>query len=157
LGSNLRSKEPSQDKAGNQRRVVWTHGYYGDPKFASSGNTLYILRLVITNEAAASKLPCEGRKSLYDGGQREIQVDQLKAVLQMAQAEAAEWKSGSVNLWDFISLEKAAARKTCWTRNLQGAESTTDLREELRLCVAQKALDDMRDSKLAVLVVQDQS
>lgn len=85
---------------GNRIWAIWTHRFYGDPESASSCNTLYILRLVIENQAAASSSSSEGRESPCDAGQRGLQAEQLKAVLQAAQAEAAEWKLDHVILWD---------------------------------------------------------
>lgn len=84
---------------GNRLWAIWTHRFYGEPGSASSGNTLYILRLVIENQAAGSSRPSEGRNILYNSGQSELQAEQLKAVLESAQIEAAEWGLLDVKLW----------------------------------------------------------
>lgn len=44
-------------EAGSRIWAIWTHHYYGDPEGPGSGNTLYILRLVIENEVAMSNDP----------------------------------------------------------------------------------------------------
>lgn len=74
----------------NRMWAIWTHRFYGPPGSASSENTLYILRLVIENQAT---------KSTNDAD-RERQVEQMRAVLQAAQDEAAEWKLHRVMMWD---------------------------------------------------------
>ena len=53
------------------------------PNVPDSHNVLYILRLVVENEE-----------------KRHGQTDYLKAILQSAQAEAAEWKLDHVKLWE---------------------------------------------------------
>ncbi|KAL8643027.1 MAG: hypothetical protein Q9226_008439 [Calogaya cf. arnoldii] len=67
--------------------VIWTHRYYGHPHTNPLDNTLYILRVVIENEST-------------DPGQRERQVEQMRAILWAAQNEAAEWDLRAVKLWD---------------------------------------------------------
>ena len=67
---------------------VWairTRGFYSAVDDPETENKLYILRLV------AEEL------NLQDS---ELQVEWLKAVLQAAQHEAAEWKLGHVELWN---------------------------------------------------------
>ena len=100
FGTKPRFKGAIAGPPGNRIWAVWTHRFYGDPESISSGNTLYILRLVIENQKILSTFLSEGRK-LYDNtGQLRMQVEQLKVVLQTAQAEAAEWKLTHVTLWD---------------------------------------------------------
>ena len=86
---------------GNRIWAIWTHRFYGDPESAASGNTLYILRLVIENQAVAraGTSPSDGKEILSDAGQRESQAEQLKIVLESAQIEAAEWNLLDVKLW----------------------------------------------------------
>lgn len=98
---------------GNRIWVIWTHRFYGDPDSQSSGNTLYILRLFIEQtQAAVRTFSSEGRELPYNAGQLELQVQQLKAVLQAAQAEAAEWKLSHVNLWDPTPLAQELIEQT---------------------------------------------
>lgn len=102
-------------EAGSRIWAIWTHRYYGDPTFTASGNTLYILRLVVEKEMVASNDKAEGRGISYDMEQYEKQVDHLRAVIETAQGEAAEWKLSSVHLWDPSSLvqewiEKSSVR-----------------------------------------------
>ena len=76
---------------GNRMWAIWTHRFYGDPESASSENTLYVLRLVIENRATTSATDAE---------QRGRQVEQLSAILQAAQDEAARWSLHRVMMWD---------------------------------------------------------
>ncbi len=85
---------------GNRIWVIWTHRYYGDPEKASSGNTLYILRLVLENQASANIFSPEGAWMPSDVGGLRLQADSLRCILQAAQAEAAEWKLQRLELWD---------------------------------------------------------
>lgn len=88
---------------GNRMWAIWTHRFYGDPESASSGNTLYVLRLVLENQAIASTSHAE---------QGESQVEQMNAILQAAQAEAAEWKLHLVMLWDPTPLVLKLVERT---------------------------------------------
>ena len=99
FGKQPRVKGAIIGQPGNRIWVIWTHRFYGDPESISSGNTLYILRLVIENQAL-STYSSEGRELSCDVGQRELQAEQLKGVLQAAQAEAAEWMLLYVKMWD---------------------------------------------------------
>ena len=74
---------------GNRMWAIWTHRFYGDPDCASSENTLYILRLVIENQATATS-------NAEQGG---TQIEQMRAILQTAQDEAAEWNLHRVMMW----------------------------------------------------------
>ncbi|KAL4780300.1 hypothetical protein BJX76DRAFT_351088 [Aspergillus varians] len=69
---------------GHRVWAVWTHRFYEPPGETASTNTLYILRLVIENQADLKS---------------EAQVEGLRAVVLAAQAEAAEWGLHSVKLW----------------------------------------------------------
>jgi GNAT superfamily N-acetyltransferase len=101
---NLFGKQPKVKgvivgQPGNRIWAIWTHRFYGDPGSASSGNTLYILRLVIENQAVGGSISSEGTEVMYDARQRELQAVQLKAVLESAQCEAAAWNLADVKLW----------------------------------------------------------
>ncbi|SPN99864.1 uncharacterized protein DNG_02716 [Cephalotrichum gorgonifer] len=67
------------------RRVwaVWTRTYQAAPP-AISANTLYILRLVVEDESAGEEYLAEG----------------LRAVIDLAREEAAEWGTAKVLLWN---------------------------------------------------------
>ncbi|EUC47621.1 hypothetical protein COCMIDRAFT_34854 [Bipolaris oryzae ATCC 44560] len=84
---------------GKQVWATWVHRYYGPPNTEKSHNVLYILRLVVETDETATRLPGDAlkrpEKDIY-----EEQIELLKAVLQAAQAEAAEWKLDAVQLWD---------------------------------------------------------
>jgi hypothetical protein len=84
---------------GNRVWPIWTHRFYGPPDDESSGNTLYILRIVIESQLwPTSDLAAD------DASDNEKQLspplEELKAILRAAQAEAAEWKLQQVHLWD---------------------------------------------------------
>ena len=87
-------------KPGNRVWVIWTHRFYKDPELTSSENTLYILRLVIENQATMDAFLSAGRVLSRDSRQLELQTKLLESVLQTAQAEAAEWNLAHVKLWD---------------------------------------------------------
>lgn len=136
-------------QAGSRLWTIWTHRYYGDPKSSTSGNTLYILRLVIEDDLDGMRrtldiggsgvlekldVSCpDSEDSLKSSGHRPGQdahmsskdnqetphtpklqqaIANLKAVLQAAQAEAAEWKLSSVKFWDPPSLVRALVEQT---------------------------------------------
>jgi hypothetical protein len=84
---------------GQQVWATWVHRYYGPLDAEEPRNVLYILRLVVEVDGTATRLPGDAAKrptkDVY-----ETQVKLLNAVLQAAQAEAAEWKLDVVKLWD---------------------------------------------------------
>lgn len=96
-------------KAGHRIWAIWTHRYYGNPS-SSNENTLYILRLVIENELDA----CEDLVSKGTPLTAKLQeaMVNLKAVIEAAQAEAAEWKLSFVNLWDPSSSVQELIKRT---------------------------------------------
>lgn len=84
-------------ETGDRVWAIWTRGFYGavdDPKV---GNKLYILRLVIEN--------LNSRDSA-------LHVEHLKAVLQAARREAAEWKLGHVEVWNLDPTLKNLIERT---------------------------------------------
>lgn len=84
---------------GSQIWATWAHRYYNRPDADDPGNVLYILRLVMELDETATRLPMDSTKrpakDIY-----EAQIQLFKAVLQAAQAEAAEWSLDIVKLWD---------------------------------------------------------
>ncbi|TVY40621.1 hypothetical protein LOCC1_G006149 [Lachnellula occidentalis] len=82
---------------GSQVWVLWTHRCYEHPDADSTDNTLYILRLVIESHV-------ERKLSSDANTKHDEQVGYLKAVLQAAQTEAAEWRLDQVKLWDPIPV-----------------------------------------------------
>lgn len=107
FGKQPRVKGVVTGQPGSRIWAIWTHRFYGDPRCASSGNTLYILRLVIENQAVARILPCHGGEVDFDAGQRDSQAEQMRNVLESAQIEAAEWNLGDVKLWHPTPLIEA--------------------------------------------------
>ncbi|WEW57465.1 hypothetical protein PRK78_002932 [Emydomyces testavorans] len=83
---------------GNRVWAIWTHRFYGSPSDEYSGNTLYILRLVIENSVLLDNAMV-AEELLNDNRQVELPVNELRAVLQAAQAEAADWKLQHVKMW----------------------------------------------------------
>ncbi|KAK4109041.1 hypothetical protein N656DRAFT_716516 [Canariomyces notabilis] len=63
--------------------AVWTRGYHNGLE-TSKGNTLHVLRVVVEDE----KRP------------EEELVDGFRAVMQIAQTEAAEWNTEEVQMWN---------------------------------------------------------
>lgn len=102
--SHLFGKTPTAKGAiagapGSQVWATWTHRYYTRFDAEEPSNVLYILRLVVEVDETATRLPLDSikrpAKDVY-----EMQTQLLKAVLQAAQAEAAEWRLDVVKLWD---------------------------------------------------------
>lgn len=93
---------------GRQVWAVWTHRYYGHPdqQEENSDNVLYILRLVVEGDHTANRPLSLAASEDKNGAQVSIynayaeQAAALKAVLQAAQAEAAEWRLDHVKLWE---------------------------------------------------------
>ncbi|RYP86817.1 hypothetical protein DL769_000662 [Monosporascus sp. CRB-8-3] len=103
FGKKAEAKGAIAGSPGKQVWAVWVHRYYGHPDHPDEeeedgGNVLYILRLVVEGDDTANK-PHEGQlppsTDAYVG-----QAAALKAVLQAAQAEAAEWRLDHVELWE---------------------------------------------------------
>jgi hypothetical protein len=63
--------------------AVWMRGYYGGLK-KMEGNTLHVLRVVVED-------PEQPDEELVDG---------FRSIVQMAQHEAAEWKTQDVQVWN---------------------------------------------------------
>ena len=84
---------------GAQVWAIWTHRYYGHPDAESPSNVLYVLRLVVEGDSSANTPRSTVESGLQESGQEE-QVDSLIAVLQCAQAEAAQWQLEHVKLWE---------------------------------------------------------
>ena len=84
---------------GNRVWAIWTHRYYMHPNAEAPNNVLYILRLVAEGDDSANQPPSAPGEGLSTG-RPEREVDSLIAVLQSAQAEAAEWQLDYVKLWE---------------------------------------------------------
>jgi GNAT superfamily N-acetyltransferase len=80
---------------GSRIWTVWTRAYYGPLKVSSSGNTLHLLRLVLENESATVE-----------------NAESLKAILELAQAEAEEWQLETVDLWNPSEIVKKLVEMT---------------------------------------------
>ncbi|KAK3985179.1 lysine acetyltransferase [Cladorrhinum sp. PSN332] len=75
--------------------AVWTRGYYGGLE-KMEGNTLHILRVVIEDE---------------EGTKEEELVEGLKAIVKIAQNEAVEWRSETVQMWNPSERLRGAIEK----------------------------------------------
>lgn len=88
--------------------AIWTHRYYDHPfNVEAPDNVLYILRLVVEGDRTANKVRPISHTNGENGssGEGETALDEeqaaaIKAVLQAAQAEAADWRLEHVKLWE---------------------------------------------------------
>ena len=101
FGKIPRAKGAIAGSSGSQVWAIWTHRYYGHLDAGSPGNVLYILRLVVEGDDSANKpqINSDRENGVRAAGQEE-KVGALIAVLQHAQAEAAEWRLDYVKLWE---------------------------------------------------------
>ena len=108
FGKRPRIKGAIAGRKGKRVWALWTHRYYGDIKSPESGNTLYILRLVIESGDDLGGDPL-GNKTipLIHSKHRQVEVKNLRAVIRAAQVEAAKWKLGSVIMWNPTRLAQA--------------------------------------------------
>jgi hypothetical protein len=103
FGSVPRAKGAIAGDSGNQVWATWTHRYYTHPQAKGANTVLYILRLVVEQDKTATRLPFDPNEQLGKHLTIEQYVEQviyLKAILQAAQSEAAEWGIGVVKLWE---------------------------------------------------------
>lgn len=85
---------------GSRVWAIWTRSYYGKLEDAKAGNTLHILRLVIEDEQDESRMTGFNGELSENEATLKKQTEKLKAILQAAQNEAAEWKVRHVELWN---------------------------------------------------------
>ncbi|KAI1425460.1 hypothetical protein F5Y12DRAFT_364773 [Xylaria sp. FL1777] len=83
---------------GKQVWAIWTHRYYARHDAENPDNVLYILRLVVEGDPTANQPRSVNAKQQVS--LPSDQVSYLEAVLQAAQAEAAEWQLDHVELWE---------------------------------------------------------
>ncbi|KAK4201053.1 hypothetical protein QBC40DRAFT_279043 [Triangularia verruculosa] len=79
------------------RRVwaVWTRGFYGGLR-TTEGNTLHVLRVVVEDE---------------DDTPEEELVEGFKAIVEIARAEAKEWNSEDIQMWNPTKVVKKLVEK----------------------------------------------
>ncbi|KAH7087341.1 hypothetical protein FB567DRAFT_524832 [Paraphoma chrysanthemicola] len=106
FGKTPQAKGAISGSPGNQIWVLWTHRYYEHPDGENTSNVLYILRLVMERGEAVAH-PLSKPLTAHRGEDYEYQKTILKAVLQAARNEAAEWKLDSIQLWDPSPLVRA--------------------------------------------------
>lgn len=94
FGKSPTIKGAISGEPGSRVWAIWTRAFYG-PQGATSGNTLYILRLVFEDESDTDE---NARK--------------LKDILALAQAEAAEWQLNEVDVWNPSETLKALVART---------------------------------------------
>lgn len=107
-GKVPRAKGAIAGPAGRRVWAIWTHRYYSHPDAVAASpenndeNVLYILRLVVEGDESADGIVEADRKEKEKGEEEEEeeQARSLKAVLQSAQAEAAEWRLDRVVMWN---------------------------------------------------------
>ncbi|ETS84226.1 hypothetical protein PFICI_02251 [Pestalotiopsis fici W106-1] len=103
FGKKAEVKGAIAGSPGKQVWALWVHRYYEHPDHAKEkegddGNVLYILRLVVEGDDTANKPHEDNPAPLIEAYME--QAAALKAVIQAAQAEAAEWKLDQVRLWE---------------------------------------------------------
>ena len=111
FGKTPRAKGAVSGAPGNRVWAIWSHRFYGPPEVKTSGNTLYLLRLVIENQIPLEKALEAG--TLFDTKALvRPPIEELKAVLQTAQNEAAEWGLQQVKLWTPSPLIERLIKET---------------------------------------------
>lgn len=75
--------------------AVWTRGYYGGLE-KIEGNTFHILRVVVEDESCDEQYVADG----------------FKAIIEIAQEQAAQWRSFDIQMWNPSPLLKKAAEKS---------------------------------------------
>lgn len=111
LGKKPKARGAIFGAPGNRVWAIWTRRFYGSPDLKSSGNTLYILRVVIENQVSLEKALDAGTL-LDENEQVYAPIEGLKAVLRAAQAEAAECDLQHVKLWAPSRLTEILVRET---------------------------------------------
>lgn len=99
FGQTPRAKGAIAGLPGHQAWAIWTHRYYMHPNEEPADNVLYILRLVVEGDDSANGA-LSRENTCFQGAKQERQIESLIAVLQHAQAEAAEWQLDHVKLWE---------------------------------------------------------
>ena len=80
---------------GSRVWIIFSRVFYGPLADPKSGNTLYLLRLVVEDE-----------QDTEENAQR------LKSVLEVAQAEAKEWEVGGLAVWNVSGVVKGLLKRT---------------------------------------------
>ncbi|KAK1635772.1 hypothetical protein BDP81DRAFT_430271 [Colletotrichum phormii] len=103
FGNEAAAKGAIAGVPGKQVWAIWVRRYYGHPDHhsgedADDPNVLYILRLVVEGDETANNT----REGNFTAPMEDYadQAVALKAVMQAAQAEAADWRLDQVQLWD---------------------------------------------------------
>lgn len=86
----------SYGEPGRRVWAVWTRGYYGGLK-KMEGNTFHILRVVVEDEAACDE---------------DYIAEGFGHIIRLAQAEAAEWQSFDIQMWNPSQMLMNAAAKS---------------------------------------------
>ena len=92
--------------------VIWTHRFYSNPAAATSDNTLYILRVVVEDQVPTENDFPGLKDSSTETSRSGILTNSLKALLQHAQTEAADWGLGKVCMWHPTPLILALIQQT---------------------------------------------
>ncbi len=137
FGKKPQAKGAIAGSPGKQVWAIWVHRYYGHPNHpdeaeGDGGNVLYILRLVVEGDDTANK-PYEGQSPPIAAYVE--QAAALQAVLQAAQAEAAEWHLDEVNLWEPSPLVQNILGQS-------GLDTTWVERQEASIACAQWVSED---------------
>ena len=99
FGKSPSAKGVITGSPGRQMWATWVHRYYDRHDAELTNNVLYILRFVMEADETATRLSSDATKRPSKDVYKE-QLQQLKSILEAAQAEAAEWRLDVVKLWD---------------------------------------------------------
>jgi GNAT superfamily N-acetyltransferase len=99
-------------KPGHRIWAVWTRSFYGPIESPASGNTLHILRLVIEDAISENTSSNQNGGPTHDTRVFVEQTQKLKAVIEIAQAQVAEWNLLHIELWNPTPLVQALVEKT---------------------------------------------
>lgn len=111
FGKTPQTKGAVAGSPGSRVWAIWTRSFYG-PLVHDSGNALHILRLVVEDNTSSDQ-----------------NAEHLKSILQLAQAEALEWKVSDVQFWNPTETVKELMHKTGleWKEEDRESESITSL------------------------------
>ncbi|KAL9637630.1 MAG: hypothetical protein Q9204_001793 [Flavoplaca sp. TL-2023a] len=112
FGQTPRAKGAIAGLPGHRAWAIWTHRYYMHPNEEAADNVLYILRLVVEGDDSANRLLSRENNKCFWGTEPQSQIESLIAVLQHAQAEAAEWQLNHVKLWEPTPWVQDVIRKS---------------------------------------------
>ncbi|EGE06484.1 hypothetical protein TEQG_05484 [Trichophyton equinum CBS 127.97] len=97
---------------GNRVWILWNHRLVGAPGDKGAANTLYILRLVVENQAVLQSISTESMQQPSLNEEEVLLIRSARDAIRAAQNEAAEWKLNSVEMWDPSNQTHALMQRT---------------------------------------------